>query len=666
MRLHVEFVDPSSRLIGTVLTRRNPILFSRNALQTNELQITISRDTKGLSYLFIGFSQLLRAQPKAACASFETSIALITTVSVEEKASLYIAKATALTMMDDKEAALRELNKAARVAVDPGSRDYIRMLIAEITGDQEAQLKMLDRFVASAEKRIPDRFYSYLLYRRGSLRVAMGDAKGEKDLRNYLRVSADTTLLYEKFCRADAWRTLCELDAALSEVQSITRTVPQNPGGFLVLSALEQDRENTAAARSASEHAAALDPNNPFVQLLAGEVYPDEADPKFKEASCGHALALQESARAYLCRGDARWAMGQRELAISDFEQAITLSSSSTTSADAHYHLGKKYESASQVDLALEHYKKSLALSPRNSLPAALCATRIGWLYESRHDDKAAMQFFTRAIQSWPHYGQPFAGRARLESKSGHFEAALRDLDHAISIARVSDIETLGGGLPLCTKDKTASPLLADYLFRQAILHEILGHRAAAIGSMREALQYDPQDSDAHRYLAKYLEKQGALAEASSEYDKAVEHGSKRVAPYADRGAYYLKRRNWQAAVDDLSHVITLDSNNIFALEDRSIAFVQLGKHELALRDIDAALTAQSANPSLKVQPDDSVRHLIRGAAYLGLHREAEALAEFQYADRHSSRPSVRAAIKAYCPAIRDSHLIKSCYSASK
>ena len=137
----------------------------------------------------------------------------------------------------------------------------------------------------------------------------------------------------------------------------------------------------------------------------------------------------------YKQRGIAYWAERENELAIKDFSAAIKLDSDN----HVYYGLrGKAYRSNRQYEASIRDYDRAIELSPRNSS-----------YYHSRGNAKRSLKRFEEALDDYRKMSEvdessrknSLFAQAMVRRELGgttsdrrQFEAALRDLDEALSI----------------------------------------------------------------------------------------------------------------------------------------------------------------------------------------------------------------------------------------
>lgn len=110
------------------------------------------------------------------------------------------------------------------------------------------------------------------------------------------------------------------------------------------------------------------------------------------------------------------------------------------TPENAWGNLGWAQLEAGQTDAAVESLRRSIAAQP------LFCVGlyRLGLAYERRHEDTAAAETLTRALETQAPgcngLQDAYAARARLETRAGNADAAKSDLERCAELSRKTDI----------------------------------------------------------------------------------------------------------------------------------------------------------------------------------------------------------------------------------
>jgi len=117
--------------------------------------------------------------------------------------------------------------------------------------------------------------------------------------------------------------------------------------------------------------------------------------------------------------------------------------------------------------------------------------------------------------------------------------------------------------------------------------------------------------------------------ERTDQYGEGIEFFSEYISKYPDEGIGYKLRADslWysgelQRAIDDYSHVLGLDPNDILALSGRGQVFIECGEFSRALQDLDCALEGLKQNQNVPTDWKTSAKAYVlngKAAAYAGL-----------------------------------------------
>jgi tetratricopeptide (TPR) repeat protein len=142
--------------------------------------------------------------------------------------------------------------------------------------------------------------------------------------------------------------------------------------------------------------------------------------------------------------------------------------------AGVHYYLGRVYEDAQKLSLAIVNYRKAQDLSPSNDL-----IIHIGYLYGARGDYDRAMAYFARASQLDPENSKP------------HFFSCLVSLWNKNYVRAESDIRK---ALSLGDENET-------YYFYLAMATEKMDKFDETVRSLEKAIEHDPLSARALNFL---------------------------------------------------------------------------------------------------------------------------------------------------------------------
>ncbi|MEL6495036.1 MAG: tetratricopeptide repeat protein [Cyanobacteria bacterium J06623_7] len=114
-----------------------------------------------------------------------------------------------------------------------------------------------------------------------------------------------------------------------------------------------------------------------------------------------------------------------------------------------------------------------------------------------------------------------------------------------------------------------------------------------AIAACKNALNVNPQDTDAYKIFGNILRIRGKKAAALGIYAKALEIAPNSAAIYANLGSFYAEQKNWQQALDYYQQAVIIDPNLAGAYRSLARVWEELGKTEQALECLCLAVNLE-------------------------------------------------------------------------
>jgi len=210
-----------------------------------------------------------------------------------------------------------------------------------------------------------------------------------------------------------------------------------------------------------------------------------------------------------------------------------------------------------------------------------------GLCRQERGDLAGALADFTALIQQQPQASQAFALRARVHLALGDQEAALADLNQALSL------------------DQNWGVADAALAYRQrGDLHRQANCPELAIADYTQALALNPQEQSALLCRALLWDRAGQTDKAIEDYTRLLQlelDPQERVWVLNNRGWAYAQQGDFSAAIRDYDQAITLctadasdrDPCHLKAHLNRALARTALGDWQRACQDFQAALQMQ-------------------------------------------------------------------------
>jgi tetratricopeptide (TPR) repeat protein len=144
---------------------------------------------------------------------------------------------------------------------------------------------------------------------------------------------------------------------------------------------------------------------------------------------------------------------------------------------------------------------------------------------------------------------------------------------------------------------------------------------ADADAGFRTALALDPNYAEGHHWYAVYLENVGRLDDALAERHRAAELDPQSSLLALGMGDYFLYARQPERAVEQAEQMLRRNPAFLGARALRGRAYVQLGRFDLAIADLDAAHRAG---------PDSAFLSAWLVSALAGAGRDREARSEVE------------------------------------
>lgn len=349
-------------------------------------------------------------------------------------------------------------------------------------------------------------------------------------------------------------------------------------------------------------------PDAPEVNMAiaSGRQCADETLPMSKRlSSCemaiwklrGASMENTQLAKIYVIRASVLQENGDLELAIKDLNTAVTLD---RTSARPWIGLGNLYAAMGDYSRALENYDRAMKFAPDDPVVYDNRGTALERL--GRHDE--ALTALNRAIRLDPNDSAAYSNRATVYRASKREDLAIADLTQVIR----------------------TEPSNAQAYYDRATAYELSGEIGKAMADYRETVRRIPSYAPASAALGR-LDSKDDPQLALAEFGAAIRLDPKSPALRA-RALLYLALAQPERALPDLDRVIGNNGADAIAWANRGVAKSRLGDLEGAIADCTRAL---------ELAPTVSNR-INRGNAYATLHRNDDALADFDKALQEEPR----------------------------
>jgi tetratricopeptide (TPR) repeat protein len=320
-------------------------------------------------------------------------------------------------------------------------------------------------------------------------------------------------------------------------------------------------------------------------------------------------------------RANALMALGQRDAALADLSEALTLNprdeialaSRATlyldmnqpdlaradleklklinpTNGTAFYNVGITEQTLGDFDKAVDDYRTAVRLLP--SFAPAHAA--LGVVLKAK-DPNAALAEFSRALEL-DAQSTALNSRASLYLSLGQFEAAIRDFDALITRDSADGLAYLNRGVAK-ERQGNLQGALEDYgrsidvaptasaHFDRANLYVQLDRPEQALADFNAALALDPKNIKALLGRADMNYGARRLTESLADYTRVVDVQPKNAEVFFKRGSVYFDMGDFAAAYRDYSVSLALDPKQPDALRNRALAAERMGTTKDAEQD---------------------------------------------------------------------------------
>jgi tetratricopeptide (TPR) repeat protein/serine/threonine protein kinase len=252
-----------------------------------------------------------------------------------------------------------------------------------------------------------------------------------------------------------------------------------------------------------------LIPKNSQIHTAKGFIF--HVQGKHNEALACFSLSLEckEDAEVYKSRGDVYNALGMKDQAIADYDQAIRLD---PEDAAAYSKRGNVYYSKKDYDRAIADHDQAIRLDPEY----AAAYSKRGNVYYSKKDYDRAIADHDQAIRLDPEYAAAY-------NRRGNVYYSKKDYDRAI----------------------------ADY---------------------SQSLRLDPEYAAAYNNRGNVYYSKKDYDRAIADHDQAIRLDPEDAAAYNNRGNAYFNKKDYVRAIVDYDQAIKLNPNNAEYKQNRENA----------------------------------------------------------------------------------------------
>lgn len=464
-------------------------------------------------------------------------------------------------MRQDSRRALAEFDKIA----NPGAEDFIGR------GSAQLMLEDGDAALSSFEAALKWPLESVEAV-AGKARVFRARAEPKNAIAPLDQAIKDSPQALYYYNRAHAYYDLGLYDNAVADLTSAIRLNKKFHLAFGLLGSTLAKKGDAARALQAYNKAVSLDPD--YVYGLLGRAALALAAGKEEDAFRDFDQAAKINPRehtTFLGRADAYLRKGERDQALTDLRKAAASDLPDSASAAL---IGDRFAELSFWPEAMASYNQARAMKPTASL-----LIRRARVHEALKEAPQALADLTEATDLEPSLAAAWSAKGLLEMRMNDETGAASDLNRAVKLDPKNPEAFIARGNFFA---RTGKPNAALDDFNKAIALSPEG--APQAYNDRGAL-YANAFSDVERALA--------------DITKAMELKPKEPVFHFNLGVVRTKGNSFISAIDSFDTALRLKGPVSKVLQFRAQAYSELGRQDLAMKDIQTAIEHDPKNPAL-------------------------------------------------------------------
>ncbi len=251
---------------------------------------------------------------------------------------------------------------------------------------------------------------------------------------------------------------------------------------------------------------------------------------------------------------------GDFQKAIRHYSNAIKLD---LRCPEAYINRAVAYESAGNLDLALQDTETAIALEPK-----AEAYHNRGNLHFKQDNYDQAVHDYSKALELNPDITGTCLNRAHAFRYLGYFGNAIRDYEAVLAQDPTNAAAYLGMGM-VC---------------------KLMGENDNAIRFFNKALEFDSKNPLIYMNRGGASVAKGDNDSAERDFGKALELDPQFSYAYVSRGLLLMGKGDFDGAIQDLDNALQLDPDFTYALSMRGMAYLQKGDLDRAIQDFEDAL----------------------------------------------------------------------------
>jgi TolB-like protein/DNA-binding winged helix-turn-helix (wHTH) protein/Tfp pilus assembly protein PilF len=251
-------------------------------------------------------------------------------------------------------------------------------------------------------------------------------------------------------------------------------------------------------------------------------------------------------------------------------------------------------EVANEIEFSLDTRRPPAAAQPTAARPPGTQSYeaydlylkgRYFWNERTAEAFRQAAGYFQQAIDKDPNYARAYAGLADTFSLMSTWQVGPQS--EFMPKARAAALRALQLDAGLAEAHASLALIEENYDYDWT----------GAEKEFRRAIQLDPQYATAHQWYAEFLSWQGRFPEALAESEQARQLDPLSLIIATDRASILYYSRQYQSAIEQYRSELELDPNDLHAQIATVPAYLQLGRYQEAMSEVELWQTRDPDQP---------------------------------------------------------------------
>jgi tetratricopeptide (TPR) repeat protein len=433
-----------------------------------------------------------------------------------------------------------------------------------------------------------------------------------------------------------------KLAQAAIEMQAAVEADPNNAALLGDLGSIYAQQKQWPRAERAFRAMVALNPNAAIAHLRLGLAMQAQGEPGALAELAQAAQIAPDDATSQLEWGKALAASGDDRQAIPIFEHILGESvlplqpDADPRILEATSQLAQAYQRTDRVPLAIELFKKVLAVAPDDV--AAL--TNLGLAYSQMQQAKDAVPVLQRAVALAPGSVTAHQDLAAAYVQLSQYADAAEELRAALKVApdlpqlhynlglALKNEDDAAGAIPELEQAEKLDPTAPEPPNLLGLLYLQAGRYAEAARELQTSLRLRPENGDGWATLGSAYNKLDRLPEAVAALQKAIQQLPSQPDPHLTLAAVLTRQNQLPEAAAERKLAATLMRANM----NRQRAEVATNSGKALLKGGDLAGAAQQFQDALSYDAQYAEAHLGLASVYDAQGKGADAANERQKA----------------------------------